>query len=443
MALQLAEHRQHIQSLIGAALAAADPADAVRRTLRREGRRLTAGSLAYSLDEGRVFIIGAGKASLAMGTAAAEVLGKLLAGGVLIAKRGESSPGRRRPPQLPAGVRVFYAGHPVSDATSVEATSAALALLQDVGPGDLVLCLISGGASALMTQPVIPLADWRHLIDVLLASGCTINELNAVRKRLDLIKGGGLARSAAPAACLSLILSDVVGNPLDVIGSGPTVPNPDPPRLARTVLDRYEVVENLPESTWQTIDEALVSAEAESTQAPPAAADNLIIGDVRRSAEAAVAAAGRLGFSARLLTAHLEGEAREVGRVVAALAKDAPSGACLVLGGETTVTLRGKGLGGRNQELALAAAVALDGWPNVVLAAFATDGDDGPTTAAGAIATGQSVAEARQAGLDPLDYLDRNDSYHFFDRLGGLIETGPTGTNVNDLVFILSYPPLI
>lgn len=321
-------------------------------------------------------------------------------------------------------------------------------MLSQTKSGDLVLCLVSGGSSALLTQPLIPLDDWQQLNKVLLSSGCTIDEFNTVRRQLDRVKGGGLARLAAPAACVSLILSDVVGNPLAIIGSGPTVPSDDTPADALEVLERYHVESALEPSVWRRVTEALQDnghLQVEETELY-----NLIVSDVRQAARAAVVKARQLGFTAQLLTARLEGEAREVGRIAAAIAKDTPPGHCLIMGGETTVTLRGDGTGGRNQEVALAAAIALDGWPNVALASIATDGEDGPTDAAGAVVTGRAAGLGRDYGLEPHDFLDRNDSYTFFQQLDHksrddrshrhLIQTGPTGTNVNDLLFILTYP---
>jgi hydroxypyruvate reductase len=435
------DHANHIHRLIQAALSAADPTEAVRRNLQLQDRNLTAGDLVYQLTGSHVYLVAAGKAAFAMGRAAAGILGRHLSAGVLIAKQGPGEP----PGEvdsislgLPPVLRAFRAGHPISDENSLAGTAAVVELMSQTRSGDLVICLISGGASSLLTQPRLSLANWQRLVDALLASGCTINELNAVRKRLDRVKGGGLARLAAPAVITSLVLSDVVGNPLDVIGSGPTVPNPDPPELARLVLERYRVDQSLPRYIWSEISGQLKKAEAETA---PVGIDahHCIVGDVRQAAEAAVLAAKELGFESQLLTANLEGEAREVGRVAAALAKDAGPRSCLVLGGETTVTLHGRGLGGRNQELALAAALALDGRTDVVLASFATDGDDGPTDAAGALVTGQSARQVRQLGLDPQAYLDNNDSYTFFQKCDGLLLTGQTGTNVNDLVFILKY----
>jgi hydroxypyruvate reductase len=313
------------------------------------------------------------------------------------------------------------------------------------------VCLISGGGSALATWPVegVSLADLQVATDALLRSGATINELNAVRKHLDRVKGGGIARIAGAkrAQVLSLILSDVVGDPLDVIASGPTSPD------STTFADAWKVIESrgLAENIPSAIREHLLAGRRGEIQDTPKPGDalfervqNVIVGSNRQAAQAAVKRAEELGFNALLLSTFVEGEAREVARVAAALAKevvryDQPvkKPACLVWGGETTVTVHGKGKGGRNQELALAAAIALDGWNGVLVKALGTDGTDGPTDAAGAIATGGTVVRARALGIDASVMLADNDAYHFFAPLGDLIITGPTGTNVNDLFFIL------
>jgi glycerate 2-kinase len=396
--------------------------------------------VAKKVDSGEIYLISVGKAAIAMGRAADEILGEGLSQGVVITKHNPlpSQDNQGESESWPGAIQLFNAGHPLSDESSIKATAAAIDLLKQTTAQDLVLCLISGGTSSLLTQPTIQLDQWRLLVDQLLASGCTINELNSVRKRLDRVKGGGLARIAFPAQCFSLILSDVVGNPLDMIGSGPTAYNPDSPDRALRILERYNLKEKLPKHVWKSVTMALMQSEQNGDQSDPLA-ENIIVGDVRLAAKAAVRKAAELGFKATLLTAHLEGEAKEVGKLAAALAKDAPERSAIVLGGETTVKLKGDGLGGRNQELALAAAIALEGWPRRVVAGFATDGDDGTTDAAGAIATADTVSQAHFAGIDPMIYLDNNDSYSFFREIGGHIRTGPTGTNVNDLVLILNY----
>ena len=432
-------HRQHINQLIQAALVAADPALATKRKLHKTTSTLQIGEFTYQLGDGRIFLLGIGKASEAMGLEAVNILGESVSAGILISKGDEErTKNDKTKRNLPSRIQIFEAGHPISDDRGVDATSKAISLIENCQPGDLVLCLISGGASALFTKPRIPLSDWQLLVTSLLGSGCTINELNSIRKQLDMVKGGGLALLAQPATCVSLILSDVVGNPLDVIGSGPTVLNPDDPATARQLLTRYNISARIHRVIWQRIEEQLLAIE--SLESPYFGnVHNFIIGDVRQAALAAAQAAEELGFESRLLTTNLEGEAREVGRVASALAKDAPPGSCLILGGETTVTLSGSGLGGRNQELALAAAMSLGGWHNLVVACFATDGDDGPTDAAGAVITGDTLPLARSLNIDPYMYLDQNDSYHFFEKVGGLLMTGQTGTNVNDLIFILKY----
>jgi hydroxypyruvate reductase len=271
------------------------------------------------------------------------------------------------------------------------------------------------------------------------------------------VKGGGLAQMAAPSRCVSLILSDVVGNPLQAIGSGPTYFINETAADAAAILKRYSIEEQLAAETWDRILKSLKRPSPPALQPDDHRNDHLIVGDVRTSAVAAMAKAMQLGFIAQVLTVRLEGEAREVGRVAAAIAKDLAEGRCLILGGETTVTLRDNGLGGRNQELTLAAAIALEDWPATAMASFATDGEDGPTSAAGAVISGHTVGFARSLNLDPLAFLDRNDSFHFFQHLDEassqepqsdsisqqpltLLAPGPTGTNVNDLLIILTYP---
>ncbi len=439
MAPDLQDYHEHVHQLISAALAAVDPAIAVKKILQKGQHRLRIGATTRDLAEGDIYLIAVGKAAIPMGMTAAEILGESLVEGVLITKdEGSESVPVLSYPTVINNLFVYPASHPVTDERGIHATARAIQLARRAKAGDVVICLISGGASSLFSHPLIPLSGWQQLTNQLLASGCTINELNTVRKQLDEVKGGGLLSLAAPATCISLILSDVVGNPLDVIGSGPTIPNPDDPATALSVMRRYNMKDKLAPELWIKVLAKLEGNESfELGDCPPPC--NYIIGDVHLAAEAARKAATDLGFHSTLLTSHLEGEAREVGRVVAALAKDMQPGSCLILGGETTVTLKGDGLGGRNQELALSAALAIDGLENLVLASFATDGDDGPTDAAGAIVTGLTIAHAKSQGLDPVVYLDSNDSYSFFNLIGGLIITGQTGTNVNDLIFLLKY----
>ena len=314
-------------------------------------------------------------------------------------------------------------------------------LLAQTIDGDLVIALISGGGSALLElpQPGLSLADLQTTTDALLKCGATIHEINCIRARLSQLKGGGLARLAYPASVLGLILSDVVGNALDVVASGPTVPLASSTADARAIIDKYHLHSALPIAVLKCLKQQ--TSDEKSAYPSQQAVENRLIASNRLAGEAAVAAAKKLGYEAFFLADDWQGEAREVGNKFAQLLIDRAGHGpkCYVIGGETTVTIRGTGKGGRNQEAALAAAIALAGRPNIALAAFATDGVDGPTDAAGAVVSGDTVKRAGLLGLDPRQYLDANNAYPFFSALGDLIITGPTGTNVNDLLFGLVY----
>lgn len=437
-------HRETILAVQRAALAAVEPGAAVRRLVQRQGGQLSiAGHTHDLLAAERVWIVGGGKAATAMTASLHGILGDRLTGGLVITKYGHTDP------RLDTGpVELVEAGHPLPDEAGVAGTRRMVDLLTRTTGRDLVLVVLSGGGSALLTLPEegITLADLKETTDLLLRCGATIVELNTVRKHLSRIKGGGLARLALPAPVVSLVLSDVVGDPLGAIASGPCSPDPTVFADAWVVLERYHLVERVPSAVRERL-QAGVDGSLRDTPKPGdplfERVENVIIGSNRLAAEAAVAVARTRGLNTLLLSTFVEGEARHVAHVAAALARElvtydrpVPRPACLVWGGETTVTVRGGGLGGRNQELALAAAVALDGLPDVLLVALGTDGTDGPTDAAGAVATGETVGRARSLGLDPAAYLANNDAYPFFDALGDLIRTGPTGTNVNDLLFI-------
>jgi hydroxypyruvate reductase len=433
--------------IMAAALDAVDPGPAVSRHLARHGEGLVIGGESLSLDAAqRVLVVGAGKAGLPMAEAAVEALGDRSEGGLVIVKEGYAG-GRSRV----SSVEVVEAGHPLPDRRGVDGTRRLVDLLARMGGADLVVCLISGGGSALLTLPVegVSLEDLRTLTDALLASGATINEINALRKHLDQVKGGELARIAAPARVRTLILSDVVGSPLDVIASGPTVPDTSTYADAWAVLERYDIVDRTPEPIRLHLRRGVAGEWADTPKPGDPLFErvrNILVGSNPQAAEAALDRAVEEGFHALLLTTYLQGEAREAGRTLAAVARQmaedgrpVPRPGCLVVGGETTVTLRGEGVGGRNQELALGAARDLAGLPEVALVALATDGGDGPTSAAGAVVTGDTLARAEALGLDPDDYLSRNDAFHFFEPLGDLLMTGPTQTNVNDLAFLFAF----
>jgi len=442
------KRREQVWDIMSAALAAVDPAQAIRQNVSLEGDSLRIGQRSYDLSGyERIFVAGGGKAGSPMVAAIEEILGQRITAGLVNVKHG----------YLPAEVtdvrrvEIVEAGHPTPDEAGRRGAGRMVEMLSGLTEKDLVICLISGGGSALMTlpQPTISLADVQALTGALLRCGATINEVNAVRKHISRLKGGQLARLIHPAQVVSLILSDVVGNPLDVIASGPTVPDTTSFAQAYGVLEKYHLLDKVPVSIVEHLAAGVAGKIAETPkEGDPAFATvyNLIVGSNEIAAQAALNRARELGFNTQLLSTYVEGEAREVAKVLAALAKEMaksgqpiPRPACLVIGGETTVTITGEGKGGRNQEMALAAALAIEGWEDVMVVTLATDGTDGPTNAAGGVATGETVAWARELGLDPEEYLANNDSYHFLEALGELIITGPTNTNVNDLAFVFAF----
>ena len=437
--------RPALDKVLQAALAAVEPGQAVRRFVSRDDDRLIVGDQAYRLaDFRRVVVIGAGKASAPMAAAVEEVVGdRLPIEGSVTVRYGNSAPTRH--------VRIREGGHPVPDSACAEGTQAIVELMEDVDERDLVVCVISGGGSALLTLPDddLSLDDLQRTTDALLRSGATINEFNVVRKHLDAVKGGGLARLAGPARLVTLMLSDVVGNPLDAIASGPTVADTSTWSDAAAVFDRYDLWDRVPASVARRL-RAGVAGDLPDTPKPGdplfERTQAVIVGSNLLACQAAASAASEAGFSTLVLTTYVEGEAREVSRVLAGLLREVDASGhplqrpcCLIAGGETTVTIRGGGRGGRNQELALSAAFSLQGTRDVLLASVGTDGSDGPTDAAGAFVDGTTLDRARALGLDAARYLADNDSYTFFDRLGDLIRTGPTNTNVNDLYVLLAF----
>lgn len=452
---QPSDHHRALGRIMTAALEAVDPEKAVLNSLHRQDDTLHVGGRTYDLSQtDRVLLVGGGKAGAPMAKAVATVLGDRLSSCIVNVKEGytlapEEFQEMSRHSACP--IRFVEAGHPTPNQAGVEGAEQMAAALQGLTERDLVICVISGGGSALMTLPAegISLGDIQALTELLLRSGATINEMNAVRKHLSRIKGGGLARLAQPARLIALLLSDVVGNPLDVIASGPTVPDTTTFEDAWRVLERYDLLDEAP----QPVLSRLMAGRDGHLPETPKPGDpifervhTLVVGSNDIAAARAVEQAQEEGLNSLLLTTYIEGEAREVAKVAAALAKEMAVSdrplcrpACLVAGGETTVTIRGQGKGGRNQELALAAALALEGWEGVLVASLATDGTDGPTDAAGGVVDGGTVARAREKGLDAAAYLRNNDSYHFLQATGELITTGPTNTNVNDLLFILAF----
>lgn len=438
------DNRERALDIMAAALAAVDPQEAVRRHVWREGGWLYVADRRYDLSRYRhIYIVGGGKAGAPMAAALEGILGERLDGGIVNVKDGYTLPLRR--------VRLQEAGHPLPDERGLAGTRQMLELLRRAGEEDLLLCVISGGGSALMVAPVegVSLADLQTLTDLLLRCGATIGEMNAIRKHLSQVKGGQMARAASPATVIALLVSDVVGSPLDVIASGPTVPDSSTFAGAWAILERYRLLDQAPPAVVEHLRRGLRGDIPETPKAGDPILErvqNVVVASNRLAAEAALSRARELGMQALLLSTYIEGEAREVGKVFAGIARElALHGepvrrpACLIAGGETTVMVRGAGLGGRNQELALGAVAGLQGLDGVLVAALATDGSDGPTDAAGAIASGNTLARAQACGLDPHAFLADNDSYHFFAALGDLLLTGPTRTNVNDLLFVWAF----
>ncbi len=380
--------------------------------------------------EGNVYGLGIGKAALPMMDALVERIP--LASGLAITKFASSSHSSLYP--------VFLGGHPIPDARSIEAGERALEFVSSLKEDDTLVCLISGGGSALVAAPLIPLEDLQSLTSSLLASGANVLEINTVRRHLDQVKGGGLLR-ATKANVISLILSDVIDNPLEAIASGPTVPSSTTRGDALAILMKYKITKRVPGSVTKILEPGSMLPTFQQ-QAVRLQNQNIIIGDNKLATQAALEQARPQGFHAEILTNELQGEASEVGVMLARKLRDEISKRqrpfCLIAGGETTVTVKGNGKGGRNQELALAAVSELKDLQNVMLVALASDGEDGPTDAAGAVVTGESAGRAESLGLNAAGYLSRNDAYPLFDALGDLIRTGPTGTNVNDLVFLIA-----
>ena len=426
--------REAARTIFDAALRAADVTPLVRTAL--EDVRLP--------PRGRVLVVGAGKASGAMAATVEAALGERIADGLVVVKDGYRADTRR--------IRIVEAGHPVPDGRGEAAAREIRALAESAGADDLLLVLVSGGGSALTPAPVPPitLADKQAMTRLMLAAGASINQLNAVRKHCSLLKGGQLARAAAPARVHALLLSDVVGDPLDVIASGPTAPDVSTFAEALEILDRFELRGRAPATIVDRLERGargLIPETPKPDDPVFGRVTNTVIGNNRLVVDAAAAQAVALGYGPHLLTRSLEGEARDVAARLVGLARETREGrgpaaapACLIAGGETTVTVRGRGLGGRCQEFALAAALALEGEAGIVALAAGTDGTDGPTTAAGAVADGETARRAREHGIDPQVALAENDSNPVFAALGDLVTTGPTNTNLLDLYLLLVEP---
>lgn len=408
---------QGIARILHSALQAVEPAALVGRSL------MTIQLPPHS----RVFLLGLGKAAEAMTLAAASAFPAFERGLVITKHRAGA---------IPARITVMEAGHPIPDHRSIHAGAAALEFAASLREDDLLLCLISGGGSALVAAPIggVSLEDLQGVTTAALASGATIDEVNVLRRQLDRVKGGGLA-AATKARVVALILSDVMGDRLEAIASGPTAIDPTGPKAARAILAKYQMP--IPAA----LEQALLSHKTGNKLGASHGVRNHVIGNNALALNAALFQARREGFDAALIDAPIQGEAAAVGRSLAGhlanAVDDEPRPFCLIGGGETTVTLESSGRGGRNQELALAAVDTLSGLRECLLVALATDGNDGPTDAAGAVVTGQSASRALALGLSASTHLTGHDSYAFFDALGDLLKPGYTGTNVNDIVLLV------
>ena len=405
--------RQMAGQIMIQALAAVQPDAAVRSAL--EQAELS----------GRVYLVAIGKAAWQMANAAYQTLGARITDGVVITKHGHSR-------GAIGSLAIFEAGHPVADAASFAATRHALALTERLTAEDTVLFLVSGGGSALFELPFITPEEQQRITRELLACGADIVEMNTIRKRLSRVKAGRFAQHCAPARVFSIVLSDIVGDPLDMIASGPAYPDASTAEQALAIVKKYAL---------HLSDEALSCLEA-PTPNHLSNVETHITGSVRALCAAAQDAAQKLGFQCRMLTDCLDCEAREAGRFLASIARShqqTERPLAFFAGGETVVHLTGQGLGGRNQELALAAAPGLRGTQNTAVCSFGSDGTDGPTDAAGGFVDQSSDAALRAAGLDVPQVLAENDAYHALQKIGGLLMTGPTGTNVNDLAMVLIW----
>jgi len=424
------------------ALQAAQPGDAIRRHCKYESKNLIIGDRIYHLPQFKnLFVVGAGKAAAPMAAAIEDIFGERINEGIVTVKYGHVTDLSR--------IKLIEAGHPLPDENGRYGASLIFNLAQKADKDDLVICLISGGGSALMPFPYdgLTLKDKQNTVKALLSCGASIHEINTIRKHISKIKGGQLACAAYPATLVTLILSDVVGDDLDVIASGPTVPDFSSFDDCLNILQRYNISNAIPRNILNHIELGISGVIPET----PKSSDpffnkthNLIIGSNIDSLFTAKASAENLGYNVLLLSSMIEGETRYVGQVHGAIAREIiktgnplPRPACILSGGETTVSISGNGLGGRNQEFALSAAIDIAGNKNIVILSGGTDGTDGPTDAAGAFSDTDTLKRAKEMELDPYHFLLNNDSYHFFQKLGDLFITGPTQTNVMDLRIVL------
>lgn len=439
--------RQNLVDIFNTALAAVDPCNAVLKALRVEQNQLHVAGATYDLPHfQRIIVVGAGKATARMALAVEALFGRRISAGVIVVKDGHTAPLKF--------IEQVEAAHPVPNQAGIAGTQRVLEMVRGADEKTLVICLISGGASALLVAPIegVTLQDKQETTRLLLNAGATINELNAVRKHLSAVKGGRLAQAAFPAQLVTLIVSDVIGDPLDVIASGPTSPDNSTFTEAWAVIAKFGLQEKLPPRVADYLQRGSAAQLPETVkQNDPCLTGtrNVIVASIRQALAAAQQAAAQLGFVTKIISDKLHGEASDAAHFLVQSAHaemtdmNPNEQRCLLCGGETTVTVRGTGMGGRNQELALAFALEIEGEQGVALLSAGTDGTDGPNDAAGALVDGGTAPRARSLGIDPRSYLDNNDSYTFFqyfDAATGAqrhLKTGPTGTNVMDIQIVL------
>ncbi len=434
--------RDDAGAMIRRVIESVDPENAVKKQLSLDGSMLTVGPTRHNLEDyNRIVVLAGGKAACPMARATLDVLADYGKSGIVCTKYEHASEVDK--------LDVLEAAHPVPDEKSVECATRTIEIARNLGEEDLALVLISGGASAIWCGPVegVTLDDKQVTTSALLRCGADIHEMNCIRKHLSVIKGGRLAETAHPARVISLMLSDVTGDDMTSIASGPTVPDPSTFSNALDIIEKYGIADKLPESVVSHLEAGARNPEMETPK--PFAGDfeddfQLIVGSNDRAKQAADELGQSLGYKTYVVERPLTGEARDAAHFLCNMAKEMREGRqndgkplMIIAGGETTVTIRGDGTGGRNQEMALQAAIELSSFPDVCFVSFGTDGNDGPTDAAGAYADSDTVLRARKQNLDPSAYLQNNDSYNFFKKLDDLVITGPTGTNVMDIQLVL------
>ena len=423
-----------IEGLIKAAIDSVRPENFIPENIHLQGRNLTIQDRTYDLSAyAHIYVVSVGKAAYGMAEALDRIIGRYVSKAIVLTKHLPSQC------SLSSKYQLMEGGHPIPTEASIAGAEAILDLLDSAEKEDLVIFLISGGGSALMTKPAgkLSLKTLQAFSKDILGCGADIKEFNTLRKHLDEVKGGRLALHAAPAEQITIILSDVVGSPLDTIASGPTVPDSTTYQDALDIYNNYANTTKFPEQIREVLESGVNQELPETLKDESRTGQVFLLASNRTAAYAAAARGRQYGLNSRVLNTHLTGEASVVGTLLPSFFSELEKPGLLIFGGETTVHIKGNGLGGRNLETALAAVRPMADWKGCTLVTLATDGEDGPTNAAGAIVTSETLSKAIENGCDPDDFLQNSDSYHFFEEVGGSLKPGSTGTNVNDLVFLI------